>query len=113
LPDHSDLDFDNDDGVDPDDDPDTQPQTDPDKLNQTEEMVRQLPTLRIGDSGEDVQTLQGLLNARIDGRDLAEDGHFGQQTEQAVKDFQAWVGISSDGIVGRSETWPALLLVSV
>lgn len=112
LPDHTDLDFEYDDGIDPDADPETQPQTDPDKLNQTEEMVRQLPTLRRGDKGEDVQTVQALLNARIDGRNLDEDGHFGPATEQAVEDFQAWVGISSDGIVGRNETWPELLLVA-
>lgn len=35
------------------------------------------------------------------------DGVFGSQTKSAVKDFQTWVGVSSDGKVGP-DTWGKL-----
>lgn len=56
------------------------------------------PTLRRGDTGEDVRTLQRLLSAR--GRMLVADGDFGARTEAAVRAFQEQSGLSVDGIVG-------------
>ena len=55
--------------------------------------------LTIGARGEVVKELQRELNA-LSGSQLAVDGAFGPQTEQAVKNRQYRFGISSDGIVG-------------
>ena len=37
------------------------------------------------------------------------DGIFGDRTEAAVRAFQRDQGLTVDGVVGRAETWPALL----
>ena len=58
-----------------------------------------------GSRGEDVKTLQKLLNQR--GYSLAEDGVFGKNTESAVRDYQSRTGLSADGIAGPN-TWGAL-----
>ena len=58
-----------------------------------------------GSRGEDVKTLQKLLNQR--GYSLAEDGVFGKNTESAVRDYQSRNGLSADGIAGPN-TWGAL-----
>lgn len=51
--------------------------------------------------GEDVRFLQGRLN--VLGFDPGrEDGIFGEQTAQAVQDFQRNVGLPPDGIVGAT-----------
>ena len=63
------------------------------------------PTLRKGDSGPDVEYLQGLLNTV--GYGLAIDGKFGWKTETAVKGFQYDHQLKDDGIVGDM-TWAAL-----
>jgi N-acetylmuramoyl-L-alanine amidase len=53
--------------------------------------------------GDDVRALQGRLN--LLGFDPGrEDGIFGDQTAQAVRDFQLNVGLRPDGIVGPSTT---------
>ncbi len=59
-------------------------------------------TIRRNDSGEEVTLLQNLLISW--GHQLVVDGIFGHNTENAVRDFQRSVHISSDGIVG-SATW--------
>ena len=65
-----------------------------------------LPTLRKGDKGEDVKTLQTALNEA--GYDCGKvDGIFGKNTQKAVKAFQKDKGLKVDGIVGRN-TWTAL-----
>lgn len=64
-------------------------------------------TLRLGDTGEDVQRLQNSLNALGFGS-LAGDGIFGSGTEAAVMNFQSKGGLTADGIVG-SDTWKAIL----
>ena len=65
-----------------------------------------LPTLRKGDKGQDVRTLQNALNEA--GYDCGEvDGIFGTKTKNAVKAFQKAKGLKVDGIVGRN-TWTAL-----
>lgn len=63
------------------------------------------PTLRNGDSGEDVKVLQMKLNKV--GANLLVDGEFGPRTEQAVQAFQAAKNLTPDGVVGP-ETWGAL-----
>lgn len=64
------------------------------------------PTLKRGSSGSEVRFLQ--LRLKELGHDPGTvDGIFGSRTEQAVKDFQAYRGLTADGIVGRL-TWAAL-----
>jgi len=55
--------------------------------------------LRRGMSGPGVLALQRSLNV-VAGRGLSEDGRFGPATEQAVRDFQRFLGLGVDGIVG-------------
>ena len=68
--------------------------------------------LKIGDKGNQVETLQILLNAfgysDQDGNKLAVDSIFGSRTDYAVKAFQENHDIENDGIVGFL-TWSALL----
>jgi len=68
----------------------------------------QWPLVKIGQSGEDVRTVQYLL--RQYGRtEVVADGIFGSITETAVRAFQSARGLAVDGMVG-SETWPALVV---
>ena len=64
------------------------------------------PTLCKGSRGENVRTLQTLLNAC--GASLDVDGIFGSKTRRAVKQFQAANGLETDGIAGKN-TWAALM----
>lgn len=67
-----------------------------------------LPTLKRGDKGEDVVTLQKALLAHgFDVGPDGADGDFGRNTENAVKRFQKANGLKEDGVVG-SATWAAL-----
>ena len=59
------------------------------------------PTLRRGSQGDDVADLQKLLG-------VTPDGHFGAQTEVAVRNRQSKEGLVPDGIVGP-KTWALLL----
>ena len=52
-----------------------------------------MTTLKLGNKGSEVKTLQSKLN-------LIADGIFGPLTEEAVKDFQEKSGLTVDGIVG-------------
>lgn len=72
----------------------------------TETVIANLPSLTIGDSGEDVKTAQGLLKAR--GYNVSIDGAYGPATRAAVTAFQHSARISADGITGPA-TWKALL----
>lgn len=80
----------------------------PPATNWTETIVNELPLVGTGGvtSGEDVKTVQGLLNAR--GAHLAIDGAFGPVTTSAVTGFQTSSGLSADGKVGPV-TWAKLL----
>ena len=60
------------------------------------------PTLSIGSTGDDVKDLQKVLNATV--ADLAVDGVFGKQTQEAVMAFQKQYDLTVDGIVGP-KTW--------
>lgn len=72
----------------------------------------ELTVLRNGSKGEQVKTLQRILNALgykgKNGKTLTVDGIFGTNCEYAVKAFQKAKGLSADGIVGTN-TWNALL----
>lgn len=65
------------------------------------------PVQKISSTGEDVRTVQYLLNAH--GAGIVVDGNFGPKTDAAVKAFQSSHGLEPDGIVG-DVTWPALLV---
>ena len=75
----------------------------------TETIVRELPLVRQGMTGEVVRTVQGLCNARDrQGMPLKIDGVFGWRTQAAVEFLQVDAHISQDGVVGP-QTWPVLL----
>jgi hypothetical protein len=65
------------------------------------------PVQHVGSSGEDVRTVQYLLEAH--GASLVVDGVFGPITKAKVEQFQAAHGLTVDGVVG-SATWKALLV---
>ena len=65
--------------------------------------------LRVGDSGEDVKTIQMQLNRIRKNYPLIpeiknENGVFNEATKNAVKTFQKIFGLTQDGIVGK-QTW--------
>jgi peptidoglycan hydrolase-like protein with peptidoglycan-binding domain len=72
-------------------------------------------TVSYGSSGEQVKTLQKMLNSRYKAGmfkaspnkfhyPLAVDGSFGPQTQAAVKDYQKAQNLHVDGVVGP-HTW--------
>jgi len=67
------------------------------------------PTVQSGNTGENVYSVQLLLEAH--GYSLSIDGDFGPQTVSAVKSFQSAHSLGVDGIVG-SQTWPALIITT-
>lgn len=69
--------------------------------------VIDLPILRRGQKGEAVRLLQQLLIAYQFLGSESFNADFGVRTETAVRDFQAYRGLISNGIVNR-ETWRAL-----
>lgn len=56
-------------------------------------------TLRYGSKGDKVRWLQVALNCTIFSG-LSVDGHYGAQTQNAVKKYQSQNGLSADGICG-------------
>lgn len=72
----------------------------------------ELTVLRNGSKGEEVKTLQRILNALgykgKNGKTLTVDGIFGANCDCAVKNFQMKESLSADGIVGKN-TWNKLL----
>jgi hypothetical protein len=58
------------------------------------------PTLRLGDTGDDVKLLQSAL--------MPHDGIFGAQTLDALKQYQQRNGLTPDGICGP-KTWSVIL----
>ncbi|MFH7028660.1 MAG: peptidoglycan-binding protein [Heteroscytonema crispum UTEX LB 1556] len=64
-----------------------------------------MPALRRGNFGLPVRILQRFLFDR--GYRLTNDGIFGKQTEEFIKDFQTKSRLLADGIVGV-KTWEAL-----
>jgi peptidoglycan hydrolase-like protein with peptidoglycan-binding domain len=70
-------------------------------------MALNWPIEQQGSTGENVRSVQYLLNAH--GSSLAVDGDFGSLTSAAVRSFQAKHGLGVDGIVGN-QTWPVLII---
>lgn len=58
--------------------------------------------VNLGDTGQDVTEVQYQLRAL--GYTLAVDGHFGPQTDRAVRRWQKSNGLAVDGIVGPATT---------
>lgn len=67
----------------------------------------ELSILKKGSKGEQVKTLQRLLNAMI-GTNLLVDGDFQTKTDEAVRRYQKINGLYIDGIVAV-KTWNSLL----
>lgn len=61
-------------------------------------LVRAQPTLRRGQSGQQVGHLQRALN--VCNGNLTVDGVFGRRTRNAVVAFQQYLGLAADGIYG-------------
>lgn len=68
------------------------------KIKPGNDLILPNKTLRRGDRGEDVRTLQLLLNEA--GYKVDVDGNYGRGTQKAVRDFQRQEGIGVDGTVG-------------
>ena len=66
----------------------------------------ELSVLRKGSKGEQVKTLQRILNAF--GANLDVDGSFGSLTQSALKSYQTKNGLLVDGICGE-KSWTSLL----
>jgi peptidoglycan hydrolase-like protein with peptidoglycan-binding domain len=64
------------------------------------------PTLKRGDTGEDVKQVQQFLNV-VPSTDPGY-GNFGPKTEEYVRRFQRASGLSDDGIVGP-RTWERII----
>lgn len=75
-----------------------------------EAIVKDLPLLKKGATGEAVETMQGLLMARSH-PEIKITGKFGDKEVAAVKAVQKWGGVTADGEVGP-QTWPVLLRVN-
>lgn len=74
----------------------------------TWELTGTRPTIGRDATGPAVRELQQVLNERYPSLPrLAEDGVFGEQTEDRVKRFQRESGIAADGVVGPI-TWSRL-----
>jgi peptidoglycan hydrolase-like protein with peptidoglycan-binding domain len=71
-----------------------------------------MPTLQVGSTGAVVTSLQTRLTNGAPGQwnttPQGIDGIFGPHTKAAVEAFQAWGGVTVDGIVG-DQTWSVSL----
>lgn len=65
------------------------------------------PVLKQGSRGKDVLYMQYLL--RLHNYSVSPDGVFGVNTAAVVRNFQAFNGLTADGVVGRN-TWSSLLV---
>jgi len=63
------------------------------------------PLLRLGATGQDVRTVQTILNSH--GAQLVVDGKMGPATVLAVQTFQRRAGLDADGVIGP-RTWAVL-----
>src|SRR5918999_3808766 len=70
------------------------------------------PILRRESQGARVKTLQHMLRGSRDAwKSLAVDGIFGPRTEEIVRAYQDFAGLTIDGIVGQ-QTWSRLAQVT-
>lgn len=70
------------------------------------------PNARIGDRGDHIRYLEGVLRLKAGQTTLAIDGAFDATTEAAVKNLQAFFGLTVDGWVG-AQTWKVIDLIAV
>ena len=78
------------------------------KATEATVQLRGLPLLRRGSRGDAVRAAQYLLLCRgLTLQKYGADGDYGQETEDAVKEFQMLKGLEADGDCG-SLTWDAL-----
>ena len=78
------------------------------KTSKTESVVYNMNTLRIGDTGTQVEVLQWLMIHKTEFSPGKRDGIFGTKTLAAVRQYQQANGLTVDGIVGK-KTWAKLL----
>ncbi|QFY15017.1 hypothetical protein GBF35_49490 [Nonomuraea phyllanthi] len=86
----------------------------------TEEIMKQLPMVRLGDDNYDVKTVRGCLFARgrvpvsayeqVGLEDWLKSTRYDSGLVELVRGFQQAEGIEEDGFVGPG-TWPSLLRV--
>jgi peptidoglycan hydrolase-like protein with peptidoglycan-binding domain len=71
-----------------------------------------MPVLQAGSTGAIVRSLQTLLTNAAPEQWVTTpqgvDGTFGPKTRASVEAFQAWAGVSADGVVGE-QTWAVSL----
>lgn len=91
----------------PDREPTATEKTPPVSRQEVSTVVVELHILSTGSKGQEVKTLQRLLNA-MGYKCGGVDGIFGANTEKAVKSFQKSEKLDADGVVGKN-TWAALL----
>jgi peptidoglycan hydrolase-like protein with peptidoglycan-binding domain len=70
-------------------------------------MATTWPTVQTGSKGEDVRTVQHLLD--VHGPAVTVDGRYGPQTKAGVQAFQTANGLTADGVVGAT-TWQRLVV---
>lgn len=75
--------------------------------NRTEQIVKELPTLKAGAKGNDVRRVQALGAIVLNVHHLV-DGDFGPDTTELVRKVQGHAKLTADGIVGPL-TWAVLL----
>lgn len=68
--------------------------------------------LKLGATGNDVGWVQTILRYCCNRPTLPITGVFDQATDAAVRDFQRFLRLHVDGVVGLVQTWPALLAVA-
>lgn len=73
-------------------------------------LAKVLPVLRVGHAGSESMLAGALLT--LAGVYVAPSLHYTRETANLVEHFQASRGLTVDGIIGRRETWPALLQYS-
>ena len=64
------------------------------------------PIIKLNSNGDVVRYLQGVLKKK--GYALVVDGHFGTQTDAAIRKYQLAHKITPDGVVGIAQTWPKI-----
>jgi hypothetical protein len=67
--------------------------------------------IALGDTGDVVRYLQGVLRLRAGQLEVQVDGEFGARTEQAVRRLQSFFGLFPDGKVGP-RTWVVIDLLA-
>lgn len=79
-------------------------------INDQEDIIKMLQTLKKGSKGNQVKNLQALLNLWLSKSEpLIIDGYFGEVTEIRLKRYQELQGLYVDGICAE-KTWKDILV---